>query len=150
MSTFIFFSFLAAIIIVPQYLRFRDRARLHETLRLAFERNQPVPPELMDALVSRKPVFDEETAEAIRARGQVPTGSALMIDRAERDLRRGVVWLAVGLGLVAMGAAFYFGLYNTGGSEETFGAFAASGSIPAFIGLAYLGLWFFGRRRNKV
>ena len=45
-----FFGFLGAIIIVPQVLRYRERGRLHETLRAAFERGQPVPPELIAAL----------------------------------------------------------------------------------------------------
>ena len=146
---FLFFAFLAAIIIVPQYLRYRDRARLHETLRMAFERNQPIPTELMDALVS-KPQVTAEMAEAIGAGNAPGIASAMLVDRAERDLRRGIIWLAVGLGLVAMGAAFYVGLYNTGGSEETFGSLAAAGSIPAFIGVAFLGLWWFGRRHTRV
>jgi hypothetical protein len=144
MSTFIVFAFLAAIIIVPQYLRYRDRARLHETLRVAFERGQPVPPELV---------------EALQLRGRRGGGLATAVDdlatypvadRPQRDLRRGVIWLAIGLGLVGVGGAFYAGLYNVGGSEETFGTFAALGAIPAFIGLAYLGLWFFGRDRTRV
>jgi hypothetical protein len=141
MSTFIVFAFLAAIIIVPQYLRYRDRARLHETLRIAFERGQPVPPELVEALQFRRrrdgAVVDDLQAYPVAA-------------RPERDLRRGVIWLALGLGLVGVGAAFYAGLYNVGGSEETFGTFAALGAIPAFVGLAYLGLWFFGRSRTQV
>ncbi|MGC1304069.1 MAG: DUF6249 domain-containing protein [Caulobacteraceae bacterium] len=139
MSTFIIFAFLAAIIIVPQYLRYRDRARLHETLRVAFEKGQPVPPELIDALQARR-------------RGVPPVDLPVYptADAPQRDLRRGVIWLAVGLGLVAVGGAFYGGLYNVGGSEETFGTFAALGAIPAFIGLAYLGLWFFGRNRTRV
>jgi hypothetical protein len=142
MSTFIVFAFLAAIIIVPQYLRYRDRARLHETLRVAFERGQPVPPELVEALQFRG------------RRGGVASIDDLatypVADRPQRDLRRGVIWLAIGLGLVGVGGAFYAGLYNVGGSEETFGTFAALGAIPAFIGLAYLGLWFFGRDRTRV
>lgn len=140
MSTFIVFAFLAAIIIVPQYLRYRDRARLHETLRVAFERGQPVPPELVEALQFRRrngAVADDLATYPVTA-------------RPERDLRRGVIWLALGLGLVGVGGAFYAGLYNVGGSEETFGTFAALGAIPAFIGLAYLGLWFFGRNRTQV
>ncbi|WP_158912855.1 DUF6249 domain-containing protein [Caulobacter sp. S45] len=138
LAPFFFFAFLAAIILVPKYLRHQERGRLHETLRLAFERGQPVPPELVEALqVGRRPrAYDEPVYT-------VP-------DRPQRDLRRGVLWLAVGLGLVAVGGAFYAGLYNVGGSEETFGSFAAIGAIPAFIGVAYLGLWFFGRGRTKV
>src|ERR1700761_825624 len=103
MSTFIVFAFLAAIIIVPQYLRYRDRARLHETLRVAFERGQPVPPELVEALQFRR----RGGAAPIDALQPYPVAG-----RPERDLRRGVIWLAIGLGLVGVGGAFYAGLYN--------------------------------------
>ena len=67
----------------------------------------------------------------------------------ERDLRRGVVWLAIGIGLIAAGAAFYAGLYYDGGAPEVFSSFAALGAIPAFVGLTYLSLWFFNRK-SKV
>jgi Domain of unknown function (DUF6249) len=138
MSTFIFFAFLAAIIITPQLLRYRERVRLHETLRIAFERGQPVPPELIEALQARR------RSEPVDLPPYPP------LDATRRDLRRGVIWLALGLGLVGVGGAFYGGLYNVGGAEETLGTFAALGAIPAFIGLAYLGLWFFGRTRTRV
>ena len=46
----IFFSFLAAIILVPRYLSYKNRSKLHETLRAAIEKGQPMPPELIDAL----------------------------------------------------------------------------------------------------
>jgi hypothetical protein len=64
----------------------------------------------------------------------------------ERDLRRGIVWMAIGLGLIAAGAAFYAGLYYDGGAPEVFSSFAALGAIPLFVGLTYLALWFFNRK----
>ncbi len=133
------FAMIAAIVIAPRYFRSRDRQRLHETLRLAYEKGQPVPPELIEALQpsTRDPVTRAEVLQQAQPRA-----------RAERDLRSGVIWLAVGLGLVGVGAAFYAGLYNDGGAAETFGTFAALGAIPACIGLAYLGLWRFNRRRD--
>ena len=68
---------------------------------------------------------------------------------AHRDLRRAVVWLAIGAGFALIGACFYAGLYNVGGSVETLTSFLAIGAIPACIGLAFLGLWFFGSRRGS-
>lgn len=65
---------------------------------------------------------------------------------SERDLRRGVIWVAIGLGLIAAGAAFYAGLYYDGGAPEVFSSFAALGAIPLFVGLTYLALWFFSRK----
>jgi len=125
-----FCAMIAAIVIVPQVLKSRERARLHDTLRLAYEKGQPVPPELIEAL---------QTDRVISS----PT------DRSQRDLRTGIVWLFVGLGFVGVGAAFYLMLYNHGGSVETFSTFAALGAIPAFVGLAFLLLSFSGRSKRR-
>ena len=129
-----FFAMIAAIVIVPKWLRERDRARMYETLRVAYEKGQPVPPEVVDSMI-RPPKGD--AAEPLTF--ETP---------AHRDLRRGVIWLAVGLGFVAVGAAFYYGLYYVGGAQETFGSFAALGAIPGCVGLGYLGLWYFGSRKS--
>ncbi len=133
------FGMIAAIVIVPQYLRYKDRARLHETLRQAYDKGQPVPPELLGAL----------TRPGRAPEGPVEPYAYPVEDRAARDLRRGVVWLAIGVGLVLIGAGFYAGLYDVGGAPQTFASFAGMGAIPACIGLAFLGLWYFGRR-DKV
>ena len=193
-----FFSFLAAIIIVPQVLRYNERGRLHQTLRMAFERGQPVPPELIAALQwgrrRYEPEWDmpPEVAAGWRTRpaaapgfaaappqtapfepapyesapttpppaaagpmtppppAAAPVMSSMFPSQTRRDLRRGLIWLAVGLGLVAAGAAFYAGLYDSGGAPETFASFAAFGAIPGFVGLTYLGLWFFGREKTRA
>jgi hypothetical protein len=125
-----FFAMIAAIVVVPQILKSRERARMHETLRTAYEKGQPVPPELVEALQTQKIIGDP-------------------LERSQRDLRAGIVWLFVGLGFVGIGACFYAGLYNVGGAEETFASLAACGAIPVFIGLAFLLLSFFGRGRSR-
>jgi len=68
----------------------------------------------------------------------------------DRDLRRGVILVGVGLGFVAIGLAFYAGLYYVGGAPETFATFSAIGAIPGFIGLAHIALWAFTRRTTKL
>ncbi len=123
-----FFAMIAAIVVVPQILKSRERARLHDTLRTAYEKGQPVPPELIEALQSNRTI-------------SLPT------DRSQSDLRVGIIWLFIGLGFVGIGGAFYAGLYNVGGASETFGVFAALGAVPIFIGLAFLVLSFFGRTK---
>ena len=35
---------------IKSYFTARDRAQLHETLRVAYEKGQPVPPELIESL----------------------------------------------------------------------------------------------------
>lgn len=130
-----FFGMIAAIVIVPKWLRERERSRMYDTLRTAYEKGQPVPPEMIQAMTARP------TSDAV--------GEPLVIETAsQRDLRRAVVWLMVGLGFLAAGAALYAGLYYVGGAQETFGSMAAIGAIPACIGLGYLGLWYFGSRRK--
>ena len=127
-----FFAMIAAIVIVPQMLKSRERARLHETLRAAYEKGQPVPPELIEALQTD--------------RSFTPTPTP--IDRAQRDLRVGIVWLFVGLGFVAIGVICYIALYNVGGSSESLAWFGGLGAIPGCIGLAFLLLSFFGRKKS--
>ncbi len=125
------FAAVAAVFILPSYFRSRDKARMHETLRLAYEKGQPVPPELIEALQvgSQMPIENPQS-------------------RVARDLRVGVVWLAVGLGFVAIGGAFYAGLYYVGGATETFASFAAIGAIPIFVGLAFMLLAALGRNKR--
>ena len=124
------FAMVAAIIIIPQVLRSRERVRLHDTLRAAYEKGQPVPPELIEALQTNRSV-------------SLPT------DRSQSDLRAGIIWLFIGLGFVGIGGAFYWGLYNVGGATETFGSFAAIGAIPVCVGIAFLVLSFFGRTKAR-
>jgi hypothetical protein len=128
----VFWAAVVAIILAPIYLRYQDRQRMHETLRIAFEKGQPVPPELITAL---------QTNIAPR-RPSTP----------ESDLRRGIVLIAVGLGFCGLGYGLWYGLmsvnetaaYVTGGSTAGFGA------IPGLIGVAYLVLWAARRVASKV
>lgn len=126
-----FFVMIAAIVIAPQVLRSRERARLHDTLRTAYEKGQPVPPELIEALQTER--F---------------TPAHAPVDRAQRDLRIGIVWLFVGIGFMAIGVICYIALYNVGGSTESLAWFGGLGAIPACIGLAFLLLSFFGRKKR--
>jgi hypothetical protein len=172
-----FFGFLGAIIIVPQVLRYKERGRLHQTLRTAFERGQPVPPEVIAALRWGRRRYSEydippevyagwqpRPPEAPTERPAGPSGdpspavmpqpaplvSPVFASQTRRDFRRGLIWLAIGLGLVAAGGAFYAGLYDVGGAPETFSSFAALAAVPIFVGLVYLALAWFGRDKTKV
>jgi len=64
---------------------------------------------------------------------------------SDADLRRAVVLVAVGLGLVGLGAGFVYAIPGEGGAIPG-GIIAGAGAIPGFIGLAYLVLWL--ARRN--
>ena len=128
----VFWSLVAAVILVPTYLRSLERQRMHETLRIAFERGQPVPPELITALQSNI--------------------SPRRLTTPENDLRRAVVLIAVGLGLAALGYGLWYGLMsvNEQAAYIAGGATAGSGAIPGFIGVAHLVLWAGRRGAAKV
>ena len=127
-----FWAFLAAIIIVPRVLKHREQMRVQETLRTAYEKGQPVPPELIEAMRSSTPMRIESTPE--------------------RDLRRAIVLIAVGIGIALLGYGLWYGLmsvddtaaYTTGGSV------AGAGAIPGLIGVAYLILWATRKKAPKA
>jgi hypothetical protein len=116
---------------IRSYFSARDRAQLHETLRVAYEKGQPVPPELIESLQSK-------------VQPQLST--------PESDLRRAIVLISVGLGLALLGYGLWFGLMAASDTAAyiTGGAVAGSGAIPGLIGLAYLILWLSKRNTPKV
>ena len=128
----IFWSFVAAVILVPTYLRYLDRQRMHETLRIAFEKGQPVPPELITALQSNIAPRRPSTPES--------------------DLRKAVVLIAVGLGFAALGYGLWYGLMsvNEQAAYISGGCTAGFGAIPGLIGVAHLVLWATRRGAAKV
>ena len=118
---FLFVS-IAAAVIAPFYFRSRDRAKLLDTVRTAYDRGQPVPPELIEAMQVRP----------------APVQST-----PERDLRGGIIWLAVGLGLAIFGVLMSF--------EEDDAIFPILGlaTIPGMVGLALIALSFVARDRRS-
>jgi hypothetical protein len=115
------FGFTAIIVAVVAYARHRSNQLRHETIRLAIEKGQPLPPDLLDAPSVR---------DSYDARGR---------NTPERDLRRGLVLLALGIGL-----CLYLGVGNFTGSGHHW----AVGFIPGLIGAAYLVAYAVGRGRG--
>jgi hypothetical protein len=128
----IFWIFVAAIILVPVYLRYQDRQRMHETLRIAFEKGLPVPPELISALQSNIAPRRPSTPES--------------------DLRKAVILIAVGLGFCGLGYGLWYGLMSTNETAAYIsgGCTAGVGAIPGLIGIAHLVLWAGRRNAPKV
>jgi hypothetical protein len=110
---------------IRSYYRAREREQLHETLRAAYEKGLPPPPELIEKLTSGATI-------------NLSTGTG-----SESDLRRAIVLIAVGvgLGLLGLGLGYGISLADTTGGWITGAAIAGSGAIPGMIGLAYLFLW---------
>jgi Domain of unknown function (DUF6249) len=116
------FLLVAALVLVPAYLRSKERQKLQETLRLAIEKGQPLPPEVVEAMSSN-----------VRSMRTPPSPG--------RDLRIGVIWLGVAIGLAAFGIALGF--------EEPDAVFplVACAAFPGFIGLAFIVLGLVNRTK---
>lgn len=116
------FLMVAAIVIVPAWLRTRDRREMQATVRAAIEKGQPLPPELVDAL-----------SKDVRPR---------ITSSAHRDMRIGVVliFVAVGVALtgLALGQINHYAMYGT----------LSGAAIPGMIGLAFVILSFFNPNKR--
>jgi hypothetical protein len=127
---------IVALVIGPVWIRSyfasQERARLHETLRIAYEKGQPVPPELINSLQSK---IGEQS-----------------ISTPQRDLRRAIVLIAVGIGLCGLGYGMWYGLMSTDDTAAwiTGSSIAGSGAIPGLIGIAYLVLWLTNRNAPRA
>ncbi len=115
------FLMVAALVLVPRYYRNKERQEMQATIRAAIDKGQPLPPEMIEAM-----------SKDVPARVKSP----------RNDLRAGVVWLAVGLGVAAFG-------YAVGWEErEAVAPILGLACIPAFIGLALIALGLIGPKDN--
>lgn len=117
-----FFAMIVAIVALPTYLNSRDKREMQKTIRHAVDKGQNLPPELIEA-VSRSTAKRRATAHT--------------------DLRAGVIWLAVALGIGTT-----FGFMGVQFDEDMLG-FAAWAAIPGFIGLAFIVLSFFNKTKAE-
>lgn len=112
---------IVAIVCLPIYFKSRERREMQHTLRAAIDKGQPLPPEVIEAM----------------------TRSVKLPPTRLRDLRTGVIWLAIGIGV---GLATYFGDFIHGGDD--FQGFGIA-CIPAVIGVAYIVLSFFNPNKEE-
>ncbi len=107
-----FFAMIAAIVLVPRYLKSQERLKLQDTLRTAIEKGQPLPAEVVAAISTDvKPV-------------NLPS--------PERDMRRGILWLGAAAGLVACGL-----VAGMSEPDATYHLIAIA-AFPGFIGAAMI------------
>lgn len=121
---FIIFGVIAAIVVGPSYLKSREKRDMQLTVRHAIDKGQDLPPELVEAM----------TRDVQR---NLPSRT--------RDIRRGIIWLAVGFGIAAFSL-----VSNVGGWEgkNVDSGLLGIACIPATIGLAFLLLSFFNKNRD--
>ena len=116
------FAMIAAIVIVPNYLRVRERQEMQATVRTAIEKGQPLPPELIEAL-----------SKDVKLR---------TVSSAHRDMRIGVILLFIAGGVALTGVAL--GQIN---DNAMFGTVSGA-AVPGMIGLAFIILSFFNPNKR--
>jgi hypothetical protein len=102
----VMFVGLTIILCTVAWLRFKTKEGLQQIFRSALDKGQELTPEVIDRLGHPKPAKD-------------------------KDLRSGIIWVAVALGLTAFG----FGIPDDDDVARIFMGIAA---FPLMIGIAYL------------
>ncbi len=124
----IVFSAITAVIFGPSYLKSREKRDIQQTVRHAIDKGQQLPADLIDAMT-------RDVASKLPSRS--------------RDIRRGIIWLAVGIGLAAFGVINDMGWSGNDDWHGNVGdgllGFAA---IPVTIGLAFIVLSFFNPNKE--
>lgn len=114
------FVMIGAMVIAPAYFRSKERQKVAEAIRIAAERGQPLTPDVVELIATPE------------ARPGPKTSAA-------RDLRTGIIWLGVGVGLAACGTAIGFS------EPDAFYPFLGFAAFPTFIGLAFIVLGYINR-----
>ena len=122
----IVFSAITAIIFGPTYLKSREKREIQATVRHAIDKGQELPPELIDAMT-------KDVASKLPSR--------------TRDIRRGIIWLAVGIGIAAFGFLSELGWDRTE-MENVANGMLGVAAIPITIGLAFIVLSFFNANKE--
>lgn len=105
----------ALVISLQLFFSHRNRIETQRTIRAALEKGQQLSPEVLKEIgdASRSPLA---------------------------DLRRGVIAIAIGLGIMALG---FFGVDLSDEELVSGGTVIGIGFLPLLIGIAYLALWRF-------
>lgn len=121
------FGTITAIVFGPTYMKFRERREVQETVRAAIDKGQALPPEVIDAMT-------KDVTKNLPSR--------------TRDIRRGIIWLAVGIGLAAFGLINDFHSINGGWEDNAGEGLLGIAAIPVTVGIAYLILSFFNKNKD--
>ena len=110
-------SFIAITIVFVAwfYFRHREKSDTQKTFRLALEKGSELSPEFIKQLGTPEPGKD-------------------------RDLRRGLIWLAIGISFAIFGFAV--------DEPDAIGPLLGISAFPGLVGLAYLIMWRYGLRKE--
>lgn len=111
------FAMIGIIVWLVVFFRYRNRSEMQKTVRLALEKGAELSPELLEQLSGPKRSED-------------------------RDLRAGLIWLAVGIALALCG------FLVPDPSGYAFRGTLSGAVFPAMIGLAYLIMWQYTSRKE--
>jgi hypothetical protein len=114
----VMFISVAVVFVFWFFFRHRSRMEMQYTIRLALDKGTELTPELIRQIGEPEPPQD-------------------------KDLRRGLVWLAIAFGLAIIAVAI--------GSQEpdAFSSILAGAALPFTIGSAYLIMHRFGTRKES-
>ena len=126
-AIFAVFGTITAIIVGPTYLKSREKREMQSTVRHAIDKGQDRPPELIDAMT-------KDVASKLPSR--------------TRDLRRGVIWMAVGIGIAAFSVLTDMGWDNGNDWHEIGSGMLGIAAIPFTVGLAFIVLSFFNPNKE--
>ena len=113
MIPIVMFISLAVVVSLFFVYRHRNKRELQATIRTAIDKGQELTPEIIERLGSPPPAPD-------------------------RDMRRGIISLAIAFALVAFGYAI--------GDEDALRAMLGTSAFPFAIGAAFLLMHFIGKR----
>jgi hypothetical protein len=102
----VMFISMGVVLCVLFWFRYKTKEGMQQTFRSAMDKGQELTPEIIDRLGHPKPAKD-------------------------KDLRLGVIWIAVAVGVTAFG----FGIPD---DDDVAGIFMGIASFPLVIGVAYL------------
>lgn len=112
----VMFISMAVVIIVWLYLKYRSRVETQQTFRLALDKGTELSPEFIKQL--GEPEQDKD-----------------------RDMRRGLIWLSLALGLVLIGFAVP--------EPEALRGLLAGAALPFCIGCAYMIMYRYGTKKES-
>ncbi len=113
------FAAIALIFFLVLYFKHRNRAEMQQTVRLALEKGTELTPEIINRLGEPEP-------------------------SKNKDLRVGLIWTALAVGLVLCGFAV------PDPSGDALRGCLAGAAFPFAIGVAYLIMWRYGAKEATV